>query len=127
MPFLRRVPKTNLLILLSSKLLFPLLVCPSHWAQTNEKPTFRAGKLLERIQLNGYLDEFELELKRNPSHLVGFELTGLRNVGRLPFGDFEQTLAGLRVRFNVSSNLQLNSYAQYDTDSRVLGINARIH
>ncbi|MFT6796115.1 MAG: hypothetical protein ACJART_001253 [Maribacter sp.] len=76
---------------------------------------------------DGTLNEFELELNWNPSPLVGFELTGLRNVGRLPFGDFEQTLAGLRVRFNVSSNLQVNSYLQYDTDSRVLGLNARIH
>ncbi|MBT8205064.1 MAG: hypothetical protein KJO20_06785, partial [Eudoraea sp.] len=46
---------------------------------------------------------------------------------RLPWGDFDQTLAGMRVRFNVTSDLQLNSYVQYDTDSRVLGINARIH
>jgi|SRR6056297_1505686 len=76
---------------------------------------------------DGTLNEFELELNWNPSPLVGFELTGLRNVGRLPFGDFEQTLAGLRVRFNVSSNLQVNSYLQYDTDSRLLGLNARIH
>ncbi len=48
-------------------------------------------------------------------------------MGRLPFGDFDQTLLGTRVRFNVTSDLQLNSYVQYDTDSRVLGINARIH
>jgi hypothetical protein len=45
----------------------------------------------------------------------------------LPYGDFDQTLVGMRVRFNVTSDLQLNSYVQYDTDSRVLGINARIH
>jgi len=54
-------------------------------------------------------------------------LSGVHNIGRLPFGDFKQTLAGLRVRFNVSSNLQLSSYLQYDTDSRVMGINARLH
>ncbi|RDY61213.1 carbohydrate binding family 9 domain-containing protein [Flagellimonas nanhaiensis] len=76
---------------------------------------------------DGTLDEFELSLNWNPSALLGFEFSGVRNVGRLPFGDFDQTLAGLRVRFNVTSNLQLNSYLQYDTDSRVLGLNARIH
>jgi len=75
----------------------------------------------------GTLDEFELTLNWNPSALLAFELNGLHNRARLPFGDFDQTLAGLRVRFNVTSNLQLNSYLQYDTDSRVLGLNARIH
>jgi len=75
----------------------------------------------------GTLDELELELNWNPSPLLGFELSGVHNIGRLPFGDFKQTLAGLRVRFNVSSNLQLSSYLQYDTDSRVMGINARLH
>ncbi len=76
---------------------------------------------------DGTLDEFELELNWNPSSLIGFEFNGVRNIGRLPFGDFDQTLIGTRVRFNVTSDLQLNSYIQYDTDSRILGINARIH
>ena len=76
---------------------------------------------------DGNLDELELQLNWNPTALLGFEFNGLRNSARLPFGDFDQTLAGLRVRFNVTSNLQLNSYLQYDTISRTLGINARIH
>ena len=76
---------------------------------------------------DGRLDELEMELNWNPTALLGFELNALRNSGRLPFGDFDQTLAGLRVRFNVNSNLQLNSYLQYDTISRILGLNARIH
>lgn len=76
---------------------------------------------------DGNLDEIELELNWNPTALLGFEFSGLYNNARLPFGDFEQTLAGLRVRFNVTSDLQLNSYLQYDTVSRTLGLNARIH
>ncbi len=75
----------------------------------------------------GNLDEFELQMNWNPSALLAFEFEGIRNVARLPWGDFDQTLAGLRVRFNVNSDLQLNSYLQYDTDSRILGLNARIH
>jgi len=58
---------------------------------------------------------------------MGFEINGVRNIGRLPWGDFNQTLVGMRVRFNVTSDLQLNAYTQYDTDSRILGVNARIH
>jgi len=76
---------------------------------------------------DGTLDELELELNWNPSSLLGFEFNGVRNIGRLPWGDFNQTLVGMRVRFNVTSDLQLNAYTQYDTDSRILGVNGRIH
>ncbi|MCE2612493.1 carbohydrate binding family 9 domain-containing protein [Flavobacteriaceae bacterium D16] len=76
---------------------------------------------------DGTLDEFQLRFNWNPTSLMGFEFSGQRNVARLPFGDFDQTLAGMRVRFNVNSDLQLNSYIQYDTESRILGVNARIH
>ena len=76
---------------------------------------------------DGHLDEFELQLKWNPNALLEFEFNGKHNMGRLPWGDFEQTLAGSRVRFNVNSDLQLNSYVQYDTVSRNLGVNVRVH
>ncbi len=76
---------------------------------------------------DGRLDELELQLNWNPGALLGFEFNGVRNIGRLPWGDFEQTLVGSRVRFNVNSDLQLNSYLQYDTVSRTLGVNLRVH
>jgi hypothetical protein len=75
----------------------------------------------------GNLHEIELEANWNPSQLVTFEFSGVRNIGRLPWGYFDQTLAGLRVRFNVTPDLQLNSFLQYDTESRIFGWNARIH
>jgi hypothetical protein len=75
----------------------------------------------------GQLDQLRLELNWSPSPLLGFEFNGEHNIGRLPWGDFDQTLAGLRVRFNVNADLQLNSYLQYDTISNTLGLNARIH
>jgi hypothetical protein len=31
------------------------------------------------------------------------------------------------VRYNVSPDLQINSFIQYDTDSQTVGVNARIH
>ncbi|EAR01426.1 carbohydrate binding family 9 domain-containing protein [Maribacter sp. HTCC2170] len=75
----------------------------------------------------GNLDELELQVNWNPNALLGFELNGVRNIGRLPWGDFDQTLVGSRVRFNVNSDLQLNSYLQYDTVSNTLGLNVRVH
>ena len=54
------------------------------------------------------------------------ELSGERNVGRLSAGELAQTLAGTRVRVNVSPDLSVASYVQYDTDSGSIGVNTRL-
>jgi hypothetical protein len=76
---------------------------------------------------DGNLHELEGTLNWNPANILTFEFIGTHNIGRLPFGNFDQTLVGLRVRFNASPDLQLNSFVQYDTDTKSLGVNARIH
>ena len=76
---------------------------------------------------DGTLNEYQATLNWNPTTILTFELSGVRNVANLPFGDFDQTLVGLRVRFNATPDLQLNSFIQYDTDSRNFGVNSRIH
>ena len=47
-------------------------------------------------------------------------------MGHLPAGDFDETLVGLKVRLNLSPDLQLNSFVQYDTESHVFGTNTRL-
>lgn len=76
---------------------------------------------------DGTLNAFEASINLNPLKVLTFELEGVRNVGSLPFGDFDQTLVGGRVRFNITPDLQLNSYVQYDTDSKSIGVNSRLH
>jgi hypothetical protein len=76
---------------------------------------------------NGYLDTYELSLNWNPLNILTFEFQGIRNVGRLATGNFDQTLIGTRVRFNITPDLQLNSFVQYDTDSKSIGLNSRLH
>lgn len=75
----------------------------------------------------GNLNEYQLRINWIPASILSFEFAGTRNVASLPFGDFDQTLLGLRVRFNATPDLQLNSFVQYDTDSESIGINSRIH
>ena len=50
----------------------------------------------------------------------------LRNVARLAAGRFTQTLLGNRLRVNVSPDLSVSSYVQYDTDSDSVGVNTRL-
>jgi hypothetical protein len=54
------------------------------------------------------------------------EFSGERNIGQMPSGQFTQTLLGMRLRVNVSPDLSVSSYTQYDTDSDSVGINTRL-
>ena len=76
---------------------------------------------------DGHLNEYQATVNWNPATILTFEFSGVRNVAELPFGDFDQTLLGLRVRFNATPDLQLNSFVQYDTDTKNFGVNSRIH
>ena len=75
---------------------------------------------------NGDLSEWNLSMVWNPTPLFTLELSGERNVGTLPVGAFTQHLVGTRLRINVSSDLSIASYAQYDTDTDTIGINSRL-
>ena len=75
---------------------------------------------------NGRLDQYQVSAAWKPSSLVILELTGERDVGRMPAGDFAQELLGTRVRLNVSPDLQLTSFVQYDTESNSFGTNTRL-
>jgi hypothetical protein len=75
---------------------------------------------------DGHLDQFQLTGSWKPSSLVIVEFTGEHDVGRMPEGDFVQDLVGTRFRLNVSPDLQLTSFAQYDTESHSFGTNNRL-
>jgi hypothetical protein len=75
---------------------------------------------------DGDLDQLLWTGAWNPTPLVTIEFTGERNIGRLPSGHFTQTLVGNRLRVNVSPDLSISSYVQYDTDSDSVGVNTRL-
>jgi hypothetical protein len=75
---------------------------------------------------DGDLDQVEWEATWHPHPLVTFELSGERNVGTMPAGRFSQTLVGTRAQLNLSPDLSVASYVQYDTESDLLGSNTRL-
>ena len=75
---------------------------------------------------NGRLDQFLWTGAWNPKPLVTVEFSGERNVGRLATGDFTQSVVGTRLRVNISPDLSIASYIQYDTDSESVGTNTRL-
>ena len=74
----------------------------------------------------GTLHQLIWEAAWNPAPLVTIELTGEYDAGRLDAGTFDTTVAGARVRLNISPDLTLSSYVQYDTLSRSVGTNTRL-
>ena len=75
---------------------------------------------------DGYLDQYELTGSWKPTSLLIVEFSGERDVGRMPEGNFVQDLLGTRLRVNVSPDLQLSSFLQYDNESRAFGTNTRL-
>ena len=75
---------------------------------------------------DGDLDQFIWTGSWNPTPLITLEVSGERNIGQLATGRFTQTLVGNRLRLNISPDLSLASYVQYDTDSDSVGINTRL-
>lgn len=74
----------------------------------------------------GHLNQLVWTGAWNPTPLITVEFSGEHNVGDLPGGQFTQTLVGNRLRLNMSPDLSLSSYVQYDTDSDSIGVNTRL-
>jgi hypothetical protein len=75
---------------------------------------------------SGTLDQIELEASWTPSPLVTLLVNAERDIGRLEQGDFDLTLVGTKLRLNLSPNLLLDSFIQYDTEERSFGTNTRL-
>ena len=74
----------------------------------------------------GNLKSLALTLRMKPSAFLSAELGWERNSAQLPGGDFVQQLYSGRVQVNVSADLQVASFVQYDNESRSLGTNTRL-
>ena len=75
---------------------------------------------------DGKLDQLVWVGAFNPFPLLTLELNGDWNHGRLSSGDFTQTLVGARLRLNLSPDLSLSSYVQYETTTESVGTNTRL-
>jgi hypothetical protein len=75
---------------------------------------------------DGDLDQIEIEGRWNPAPLVTIEFSGERNIGRLPTGAFTEDLFAARVQLNLSPDLSVSSYIQYDNSSDSVGTNTRL-
>ena len=75
---------------------------------------------------DGQLDQYIWSGTWNPTPLITVELTGEYDRGHLSAGRFTQTVAGTRLRINLSPDLSIATYVQYDTTSESVGTNTRL-
>jgi hypothetical protein len=75
---------------------------------------------------DGNLDQYQWTGAWNPTPLLTVELSGEHDVARLRAGSFIETVAGTRVRLNLSPDLNVSSYVQYDTTTESIGVNTRL-
>lgn len=75
---------------------------------------------------DGSLEQLQLTLDINPAPIATLELGLTRNTGRVSAGDFTQELYRGRLRLNLSPDLELSSFVQYDNGSREVGTNTRL-
>jgi hypothetical protein len=75
---------------------------------------------------DGTLDQVELRLDVKPWQLLTGEFSVARNSGRLVAGNSVQEVFGARLRLNLSPDLQLSSFVQWDNESQSVGTNTRL-
>ncbi len=74
----------------------------------------------------GTLDQIELEMSLRFTSNIIFDLNYEKNIVKLKEGNFTQNLFGGRLQLNFSSDLQLSSFIQYDSESKLFGSNTRM-
>ncbi len=75
---------------------------------------------------DGWLDQIELQLFLRPLGWMIIELSYEKNIAKLPFGNFDQSLFGGRLQLNFTPDIQLSSFIQYDNMSNSIGANTRM-
>jgi hypothetical protein len=74
---------------------------------------------------DGSLKTIAGTLALKPWPVLTVELSGERNMGELPSGNFIQYLYSGRVEVKPTPDFQVSSFVQYDNESRSLGTNTR--
>jgi hypothetical protein len=74
----------------------------------------------------GHLHQLIATADWKPSATFTLRVNAEHDIGRLAVGAFDTSLLGVRALLNLSPDLNLSSFVQYDTDSRSVGSNTRV-
>jgi hypothetical protein len=74
----------------------------------------------------GSLDQVQLQLNWRLMSFLILEFMYENNMARIPAGTFNKELLAFRTVFNITSDLNISSFIQYDNDSRSVGSYSRL-
>ena len=74
----------------------------------------------------GRLDQIELQLNWRVMSILVLEFMYENNIGRIPAGDFNKELVAVRTALNISSDLNISLFVQYDNESNSVGSYSRL-
>jgi hypothetical protein len=76
----------------------------------------------------GNMDQIILAVRWRPISLVTLEVNYEKSIGRMPMptGNFDWDIISGRLQLNISSDLNVSSFVQYDTESKSLGSYSRL-
>lgn len=74
----------------------------------------------------GKLDQIDLRLNWRVMSFLVLEFMYENNIGRIPAGNFNKDLLAMRTELNVSSDLNLSVFVQYDNESNTVGTYSRL-
>jgi hypothetical protein len=73
----------------------------------------------------GTLEQLELGATLKPSRHVALSVHGARDVVTLPEGSFQTDILRVKADYNVTPNVSWANLAQYDNESRIVGLQSR--
>ncbi len=74
----------------------------------------------------GRLDQIALLLNWRLMSILVLEFTYENNIGKIPAGDFTKELFSARTAVNISSDLNISLFVQYDNESNSVGSYSRL-
>ena len=89
-------------------------------------PVFLSGTAAAGGFYDGKIRSLNLNGGYRHSHNLSWTASYLRNMVRLPVGDFNVDLVGLRFNWSFTSKSFLQTFSQYNTVSQTLGHNIRL-
>ncbi len=74
----------------------------------------------------GRLDQIDLRLNWRIMSILVLEFMYENNIGSIPAGDFKKELMAMRAELNISSDLNVSVFVQYDNESNTVGSYSRL-
>lgn len=74
----------------------------------------------------GRLDQIDLRLNWRVMSILVLEFMYENNIGSIPAGDFKKELMAMRAALNISSDLNVSLFVQYDNESNTVGSYSRL-